>query len=99
MSLLDNPTASAPQSPSTPADSKSVTLAGLSKFNIAPLNSPGSHFNYLDWSFVAEVNLEAAKLDYVLTPLEPKSQPATWATNFKPFYFTGTFRTCSLANC
>ncbi|KAH9824936.1 hypothetical protein DFH28DRAFT_867708, partial [Melampsora americana] len=51
--------------------------------NIVPLNSPGTHSNYLDWSFVAEVNLEAAKLDYVLTPLDPKNRPANWAADNK----------------
>lgn len=77
------------ENPPTPSDSpvssetRSVTVSGLSKFNIAPLNSPGTHSNYLDWSFVAEVNLEAAKLDYVLTPLEPKNRPASWATDNK----------------
>lgn len=70
---------------STPLDLAPVKapVLEISKLNIVPLNSPGPHSNYLDWSFIAEVNLEAANLDYVLTPIELKDRPLTWAANNK----------------
>lgn len=69
--------------PTSTSDSKVTASSGSVKFSIVPLSSPGTDSNYLDWSFVALVNLENANLAYVLQPSAAKSRAESWATDNK----------------
>lgn len=65
------------------SDSKLATVSGPIRFSVPPLLSPGTESNYLDWSFVVEVNLEAAGLSYVLKPIAADKRPPTWPDDNK----------------
>lgn len=69
---------------STPsAEVKVSANSGSLKFSIVPLTSPGTESNYLDWSFVAEVNFDHAHLSYVLHDIDLKDRPPTWEADNK----------------
>lgn len=53
-------------------EEKEIRLSG-----ITALRAPSDDSNYLDWEFKVELALDAAKIGYVLTPVDLKDRPAT----------------------
>lgn len=58
-------------------DNKSHSDA-LKTSGIEQLKSPGINSNYLDWSFVVELHLQACKVGYVLEEVAPKNRLSNW---------------------
>lgn len=67
--------AEASSSTPTPESSNHSTLK-LS--GIEQLSAPGTNSNYLDWSFVLKIHLQATNVAYVLADVPEKLRPSTW---------------------
>jgi hypothetical protein len=52
--------------------------AALRLSGIELLKAPGPDSNYLDWEFVLDQFLQATKVAYVITLIDPANEPDTW---------------------
>lgn len=57
----------------TSSDSREIRLTG-----ITALCTPSDDSNFHDWEFKVELALDAAKIGYVLRPIDIKDRPNTW---------------------
>lgn len=53
----------------------------LKTSGIEQLKSPGIDSNYLDWSFVVEIHLQACRVGHVLNDFELKDCGSSWRDN------------------
>jgi len=61
--------------------SDSSNHAALKVSGIEQLTAPGADTNYLDWSFVLKIHLQATNVAHVLAAVDKKLRPASWDTD------------------